>query len=200
MAEVHVATIRRYLAHSPFVLIGQSSGGLIANFLASHLERVGLGPAAVVLIDTYPPEKSQVIEKIGDDFGQLLMERQNGPGDGTIDQWGDAWITAMIRYEHFDLQPQETAAPTLFVHAQDGLPGWPDDWRPDWLFAHDAIDVPGNHFTMMEHHVDLTASAIETWLSNLTGANLTGANLTGANLTGANLTGASLTQVGVVSR
>ena len=43
---------------------------------------------------------------------------------------------------------------------------------------------------MMEHHVDLTASAIETWLSNLTGANLTGANLTGADLT----------QVGVVSR
>jgi hypothetical protein len=84
--------------------------------------------------------------------------------DGTIDRWGDAWVTAMLRYEEFELMPRETAAPTLLIRAQDALPGWPDDWRSEWRFEHDTTDVPGNHFTMMEQHADDTASAIETWL------------------------------------
>jgi thioesterase domain-containing protein len=166
MADVHVATIRRHIAHSPFILIGQSSGGLIANFLASRLEEAGLPAAGVVLIDTYPPERRDLLAKIAADLGQLLMDRQPDTGDGTIDQWGDAWVTAMLRYEQMELAPQRTAAPTLFICAQEGLPSWPDDWRPTWPFEHDAVDVPGNHFTMMEQHSEHTASAIETWLSS----------------------------------
>jgi hypothetical protein len=63
--------------------------------------------------------------------------------------------------------PRETAAPTLLIRAQESLPGWPDDWRPEWRFEHDTTDVPGNHFTMMEQHSDDTASAIETWLRGM---------------------------------
>jgi hypothetical protein len=94
------------------------------------------------------------------------MERLEDPIEGTTDQWGDAWVTAMLRYSEFNYIPQKTAAPTLLIRAQDGMPGWPDNWRTEWLFEHDAIEVPGNHFTMMEHHAKSTASAIETWLSS----------------------------------
>jgi surfactin synthase thioesterase subunit/NADP-dependent 3-hydroxy acid dehydrogenase YdfG len=165
LMDAHTATIRRYIANSPFVLLGQSSGGMIANHLAGHLERTGLLPAAVVLIDTYPPEKNDVLAKISGDFGQLLMERQTGPDDGSVDQWGDAWVTAMLCYQQFPFEPQETAAPTLAVFAREALPDWPDDWRPQWRLAHEAVEVPGNHFTMMERNARSTASAIETWLS-----------------------------------
>jgi hypothetical protein len=120
----------------------------------------------VVLIDTYPPEKRELLAKIGDDLGQELMGRQREPNDGTMDQWGDAWVTAMLRYDQLELTAQQTAAPTLFIRAETGLPSWPEDWRPDWPFAHDTIDVPGNHFTMMEQNSHYTAAAIETWLSS----------------------------------
>jgi thioesterase domain-containing protein/NAD(P)-dependent dehydrogenase (short-subunit alcohol dehydrogenase family)/acyl carrier protein len=169
LAEVHIATIRRYVAHSPFILIGQSAGGLMANSLASYLETAGISPAGVVLIDTYPPEKKDVMGQIGDgirELGRERMERLEDPIEGTTDQWGDAWVTAMLRYSEFNYIPQKTAAPTLLIRAQDGMPGWPDNWRTEWLFEHDAIEVPGNHFTMMEHHAKSTASAIETWLSS----------------------------------
>jgi acyl transferase domain-containing protein/surfactin synthase thioesterase subunit len=167
LVDAHTATIRRHIASSPFVLVGQSSGGMIANYLAGHLERTGLPVAAVVLIDTYPPENNDVLAKISGDFGQLLMERQMGPADGSVDQWGDAWVTAMLCYQQFPFEPQETAAPTLAVLAQEAQPGWPDDWRPQWRFKHEAVEVPGTHFTMMEQNAGSTASAIETWLSSV---------------------------------
>jgi len=167
MVEVHVATIRQHLAQAPFVLIGQSSGGMIANLLARHLEEAGLPPAGVVLIDTYPPGEHDVLATISSDLGQLLTERQQDCSDGTTDRWGDAWVTAMLRYGEFEPMPRETAAPTLLIRAQDASPGWPDDWRPEWRFEHDTTDVPGSHFTMMGQHSDDTASAIETWLRDM---------------------------------
>jgi thioesterase domain-containing protein len=167
LMEVHVATIRRRIAHSPFVLIGQSAGGLIANSLAGSLEAAGIPPVGVVLIDTYPPDLD-VAGQIGDGLRELFeerVERLDDSVDGTTDHWGDAWVTAMVRYLEFSYTPQRTAAPTLLIRAQDGMPGWPADWQTEWPFDHDLADVPGNHFTMMEEHVDDTTTAIEAWIS-----------------------------------
>jgi acyl transferase domain-containing protein/thioesterase domain-containing protein len=166
LAEVHIATIRRHIAPAPFILVGQSAGGLLANELAAYLERDGISPAGVVLVDTYLEEK---VEQIWDGLLELReerVERMEDPVEGTTDQWGDAWITAVLRYAQFRHTPQQTAAPTLLIRAQEGEAGWPDDWRTQWPFEHDTIDVPGNHFTMMEQHAGSTASAIETWLSS----------------------------------
>jgi mycoketide-CoA synthase len=167
LAEVHLATIRRYLARSPFVLVGQSAGGLMANSLAGYLEAAGIVPAGVVLIDTYSPEERSLMGQIREGIhglGMERLERLEDPVEGTTDHWGDAWVTAMLRYLEFRYVPQETAAPTLLIRAQEGMPGWPVDWQADWAFEHDVVEVPGNHFTMMEEYVNYTASAIDTWL------------------------------------
>ena len=172
LLEVHIATVRRYLTYAPVILIGQSASGLIANALASGLEAAGVAPAGVVLLDTYPPEKYDVLLRMGDAGADELaqrLERLDDPSDGLVDQWGDAWVTAMVRYYEFEYTAQPTAAPTLLLRAQEGRPNWPDDWRSEWYFEHDTIDVPGNHFTMMEDHVNSTAAAIETWLSHRSG-------------------------------
>jgi len=169
LAEVHIATIRRYIAQAPFILVGQSAGGLMANALASRLEAAGTPPAGVVLIDTYPPEKKAVMGEIGEgirEMGLQRMERLEDPVNGIIDVWGDAWVTAMLRYMEFEFTPQPTQAPTLLLLAQEGMTGWPDNWRTDWQLEHDTIEVPGNHFTMMENHADSTAAAIESWLTS----------------------------------
>lgn len=170
--EVHIATIRRYLSDAPVILIGQSVSGLIASALASGLEAAGESAAGVVLLDTYPPEKFDVLKRMGDAGAHEVaerMERLDDPSDGLMDQWGDAWVTAMVRYYEFEYTAKPTAAPTLLLRAQEGRPNWPDDWRSEWYLEHDRIDVPGNHFTMMEDHVNSTAQAIETWLSHWSG-------------------------------
>jgi polyketide synthase 12 len=167
--EVHIATIRRHIAHSPFVIVGQSAAGLMASALVAQLEAAGIPPIGLILIDTYPPEKTDSLLAIGQgikEMGRERMERLEDPIEGTTDVWGDAWVTAMVRYAEFRCTPQKIAAPTLLLAAQEGLPEWPENWRTDWPFEHDLVGVPGNHFTMLEQHAKSTASAMETWLSS----------------------------------
>jgi acyl transferase domain-containing protein/thioesterase domain-containing protein len=169
LMEVHVAAIREHIAQSPFVLIGQSAGGLIASSLVSHLEKAGIMPAGLVLLDTYAPG-NRVMDKLRFGLRELWLDRVKRMNDyieETTDQWGDAWVTAMVRYGEFRYVPQQIAAPTLLIRAKDGMTGWPDNWQAEtaWEFEHDVIDVPGNHFTIMEDHVSSTAAAIDTWLS-----------------------------------
>ncbi|MEY9996702.1 hypothetical protein ABIE67_008734 [Streptomyces sp. V4I8] len=39
-----------------------------------------------------------------------------------------------------------------------------DDWRTCWPTAHDVVDVPGDHLTMVQDHAETTVSAIRTWI------------------------------------
>jgi thioesterase domain-containing protein len=60
-------------------------------------------------------------------------------------------------------------APTLLVRAEspmsDGLAD--ADWKPTWPTRHEAIDVPGDHYSMLQEHADSTALAVERWLKNV---------------------------------
>jgi len=46
----------------------------------------------------------------------------------------------------------------LFDWSRDG------DWRSYWDLPHSVLDVPGNHFTMMEDQAAGTARAVDEWL------------------------------------
>lgn len=76
-------------------------------------------------------------------------------------------LTAMAGY--FELfkgwKPAPLACPTLYVRAQDSLPG--TEPAPDWLLPHAGITVPGDHFTMLEEHARTTALAVHRWLGGL---------------------------------
>jgi thioesterase domain-containing protein len=161
---VHAENIRGAVGDAPFVLAGHSSGGLIAHALATRLERAGLAPAAVVLMDTFTLERTEVIEK----FWSLLPGIALADGD----QQEDAWLTAMAHYFSLDWTAiSHTERPTLLVRAAEPLDGTPDqsDWKPAWAFASNitVVDVPGNHFTMMADHAETTARAVNEWLAGL---------------------------------
>jgi acyl transferase domain-containing protein/thioesterase domain-containing protein/NADP-dependent 3-hydroxy acid dehydrogenase YdfG len=167
--EVHIATIRRHISHSPFIIVGQSAAGLMASALVAQLEAAGIPPIGLILLDTYPPEKTDALISIGQgikEMGRERMERLEDPIEGTTDVWGDAWVTAMVRYAEFRCTPQKIAAPTLLLAAEEGMPEWPENWRTDWPFEHDLVVVPGNHFTMLEQHAKSTASAMDAWVSS----------------------------------
>jgi len=41
--------------------------------------------------------------------------------------------------------------------------------RPTWVFSRHAtaVEVPGDHFSMLGEHVGTTAAAVEQWLAQL---------------------------------
>ena len=168
LVDVHAEIIRRYADGGPFVLAGHSSGGLIAHALATHLDRVGLAPAAVVLMDTFTVERTEMFEK----FWTMLPGMVLANNDQQAAAGEDAWLTAMAHYFSLDWADlDQTALPTLLVRAAEPLGGAPgnDAWKPSWAFSSDVtvIDVPGDHFTMMSDHADTTARTVNQWLAEL---------------------------------
>jgi hypothetical protein len=49
------------------------------------------------------------------------------------------------------------------------------DWRASWDFDHVTVDVPGDHFTIMEDHADEAARAVQGWLSTIVNGHPDGA-------------------------
>ncbi|MFE0672959.1 SDR family NAD(P)-dependent oxidoreductase [Streptomyces sp. NPDC058867] len=161
--------IRQNAGDDPFALLGYSSGGLIASAVARHLEETGPGPAALVLVDTHWWDTAGGfdVDPWAADVLTGLLDRV-GEGEQQGEQWGDAWVTARARYLYLDFRQAELAAPTLLVRAAEPLGPEGFRRRADWGFEHTAIEVPGDHFTLMEGERAATcAGAVDSWLREL---------------------------------
>jgi polyketide synthase 12 len=96
-----------------------------------------------------------------------LLDRV-GESDHQGENWGDAWVTARARYLYLDFRQAELAAPTLLVRAADSLGPEGSRRRADWGYEHTAVEVPGDHFTLMEGEFAAgTADAVDSWLREL---------------------------------
>ncbi|MFI1817634.1 alpha/beta fold hydrolase [Lentzea sp. NPDC020367] len=154
---------------TPFVLLGHSSGGWLAHAVATHLEQLGSPPEGIVLMDTYLPRSGQ-IDRFKSTFVTSAQDREEAVGG--ID---DLRLTGMGCYFRVfaDWEPQDTAVPTLFVRATESLQSVSgegesgDAWRPSWTAPHVGVDVPGNHWSMMESHAAAGADAVRSWLEQL---------------------------------
>lgn len=169
VTRMQAEAVREAVGDTPFVLMGSSGGGLMAHAAASILEESGTPACAVVLLDTYPATEDSPLVKFEADLIDGMFDREQ------FTALDASRLTAMSRY--FDLfggwQPGKLAAPTLLVRAsepivasladEDGPDG--GGWQTVWDGAHTTLDVPGNHFTMMEAHAADTARAVREWLA-----------------------------------
>ncbi|THA71788.1 SDR family NAD(P)-dependent oxidoreductase [Streptomyces sp. A0958] len=168
--DVLAEAVLRTADGEPFVLLGFSSGGLLAHATAARLERVhGVRPAGLVLLDTYYMGAAN--DAIFDQMASAVPDKA-----ATLGSFSSAELSAMGRY--VELLPQFTQAdieaPVLFVRAGDlfeageeaGV-GKGGDWQADWEGADTVATVPGTHFTIVEQHVDTTAPVIDGWLKDL---------------------------------
>jgi len=154
-----------------FVLVGSSSGGVIAHAVAGRLEAAGAPVAGVVLLDSYEPA---VLDSslAPADFRDVLMKRLH-ERQSTFARLDFTRLTAMSWYGELfaGWSPAPLRAPVLLVRASEPLA--PElagkDWQTVWKTAHTTLDVTGNHFTMMETHAQSTAQAVREWLETVTG-------------------------------
>jgi acyl carrier protein len=148
----------RAVGERPVVLVGYSSGGLLANGVAARLAALGRPAAGLVLIDTFVfgPE----LTTTGTALFEQMFARLADSGAVT-----DARLTAMGGYLRLltDWEPVDSASPVLVARTTEPLPGF-DRPPADWTYPHDAVELTGDHFTVLEEHADRTAQAVHEWL------------------------------------
>jgi acyl transferase domain-containing protein/surfactin synthase thioesterase subunit/acyl carrier protein len=159
--EMAATALLRSELGEEMVLGGHSSGGWFAHAVAAHLERLGAPLAALLLLDTYPPDsalQSQLLPA-------MLAAMRSGPAEeARID---DTRLLAMGGYRRAfrEWRPAPLETATALVRASE--PAWElsederEAWRAHWEFDHLAVDTPGNHFSMMTDQAGTTAQAIE---------------------------------------
>ncbi|MFI9383460.1 SDR family NAD(P)-dependent oxidoreductase [Kutzneria sp. NPDC052558] len=168
LVQVLADAALRCAAGRPFVLVGYSAGGALAQSVAAHLDRTGPRPAGVVLLDTYssPDISPRLAAALG--HQNRLSTR---PESYTHDK-----ITASAAYLTLyrrSLLPA-TSTPTLVIRPEQA-PAGPDgtdplpaeEWRDHWPHAHTEVVVPGDHFSMVGEHASHTADAVLRWLASL---------------------------------
>ncbi|TWP46694.1 hypothetical protein FKR81_35250 [Lentzea tibetensis] len=147
----------------PFVVGGYSSGAFVAHEVVHRLEKRGHAADGLVLLDVYLPQAAAAIPGYEQGVLDGLVARRD-----LIMGAGDEWPTAMARYwDYFwDWKPAQTSTPTLLVRATEPISAEAaaHDWRSDWEFDCDVVDVPGNHFTFMEDHAAQTSRVVREWL------------------------------------
>ncbi|MFI5783673.1 type I polyketide synthase [Nocardia sp. NPDC051570] len=167
LLDVYARTVLDTVGGRPFALLGRSMGGCISHAVTARLEELGARPHGLVLIDTFPVDTPGVP---GMDWwlpamvqGMLdRLDRFDFPLDGTR-------LTAVGAYSAMfeSWQPGPVATPTLLVRAAEPLPQAGERWQAFWPLPHDVVDVPGDHFTVLEQHSNSTADAVRAWLRPL---------------------------------
>ncbi|MEU9704085.1 type I polyketide synthase [Streptomyces sp. NPDC047981] len=155
--------VRRRADGAPFALAGYSSGGVLAHAVTARLEADGVLPEALVLLDAYVPGSAELTT-----VGPALM-RGMARRLGEFEPLGAERVTAMTA--HLDLladwRPADIKAPVLLVRPDRPVPGVEspsgDGWQSVWPGRHDAVTVPGDHFSLIEEDAVTTAHAVRSW-------------------------------------
>lgn len=163
--RTQAAAIQRHSDGRPFALVGYSSGGLFAHAVGAHLERIGVSPTAVVLLDTAPVHGENAADVLPAVIAGVV-ER-----DKTFALMTDGRLTAMGAYLRLlaDFEPTTATVPTLLIRAADAKSGIAASEEPGarWEFSHQVLQVPGDHFSILEDYAESTARVVLSWLTTL---------------------------------
>jgi acyl transferase domain-containing protein/thioesterase domain-containing protein/acyl carrier protein len=157
------AAIQRCAGDDPYVLLGHSTGGLFAHFVAERLSSIGTPPAGLIKVDTYSRAGLADITPYA-----LAGMKQRA---GSHFELTDHRLTAMVAYVGLleDREPEDTGSATLLIRATEPMPGMDEQGarRAQWDGVQTILELPGDHFTIMEEHVAHVAQAVDKWLRDV---------------------------------
>ncbi|WP_433608309.1 type I polyketide synthase [Prescottella agglutinans] len=154
--------VRQAAGGAPFILVGYSSGGIVARAMAERLEREGDGPLGVALLDSYPLNEEQAHSVFSTVTGHLLAE-----GKVIID---DQALLAMGLYLRLfpEWKPGDIDADAFLIRAEHSLDPTLDGLEPTpWRLPDTTLEVTGDHFSIIDQDVVHTAKALDRWLHGL---------------------------------
>ncbi|WUC39740.1 SDR family NAD(P)-dependent oxidoreductase [Streptomyces sp. NBC_00557] len=168
VARTQAAWALRCADGRPFVLTGSSSGGVLALAAARHLQQAGRPPLGVALLDTYMPRADSPFTRFSAEMLAGMFDRESMFAAMDADRLSAmSWYINMIG----EWDPGALSVPVLLVRPSEPpvtvAEGEPGEWQSSWDGADRVVDVPGNHFTMMESHAATTAGALTTWIDTV---------------------------------
>ena len=145
-----------------YVLVGYSSGGVLAHAVAERCEAHGAGPAGVVMIDTYAAREGRVFAPMLGAIIERVREYLEVGDDDLIAMGTFLGLAAEWR-------PGLVSAPALYLRAARPLAALPD---ADALSApfrehQTLVSLDADHFTIIEEEAPASASAIDAWLGQI---------------------------------
>ncbi|MFG3134386.1 type I polyketide synthase [Streptomyces tendae] len=182
VVDVLAQSIRAAAQGEPYLLLGYSSGGVLAHAAAARLEQDQAGPVGVVLLDSYAvgagDEAAGGQDAAGSeqDRAEQDMERLAAgllDREAVFGRFDSTRLSALGRYVELlpDFAPAAVAAPVLFLRPLESLTAEGEAERADGVavagpaFAPTLRTVPGDHFTMVEENSGTTVAAVEAWLA-----------------------------------
>jgi thioesterase domain-containing protein len=166
LVDLQADAVRTLAGDRPVVLVGHCTGGGVAHAVAGKLAADGDPPAGLILIDTHHGTAGR------DDKRALALVAvdRNRPEELFNGFFSDAMMIAGGAYLRIfdDWQPAPLPVPTLLLRAaptREMLDTDPAaDWLPRWPLPHEAVDIPGDHYTVLSDDAETSAAAMRTWL------------------------------------
>nr|APD71593.1 type I polyketide synthase 10 [Streptomyces sp.] len=171
VVRLQAEAVVRCAGDKPFVLVGSSSGGILALAVAHYLDKSGTPPAGVALLDTYLPREDSPFTRFAGEMIGGMFDRESMFAHMDADR-----LTAMSWYIRVvgTWSPDRLSCPVLLVRSSEppvtveqAGPLEPDEWQASWDGADTVAEVPGNHFTMMEAHAGSTAKTVTGWMDTI---------------------------------
>ncbi|CAL9423233.1 Narbonolide_10-deoxymethynolide synthase PikA1, modules 1 and 2 [Nocardiopsis dassonvillei] len=166
VAEVLADAVTACAGEDPYVLVSRSSGGWVAHEVLRRLEDLqrrgaARAPVLTALMDTPDPADLDVSGLPTIETGVVERAEMIGIMDGVR-------LTAMGAYLGLfrDWRPAPVSTPVLQVRPEQATVD--RDGRElapfTWTVGHEVLRVPGDHFTMLEGHVDVVGALFHEWL------------------------------------
>ncbi len=151
---------REAAGEGPLVLVGYSIGGVVAHAVAHELAAAGRKPDGIVMVDTFEPAGEDRAATFGWAMGQIIDR------DHDYVVLNDANLLAMGAYLRVFDEWTPSPAPVrglLLRAARPATDRAANNWRT-WQAVDETVEVPGDHFSVLEQDAVTTAAAVESWL------------------------------------
>ncbi|MEU8206873.1 type I polyketide synthase [Streptosporangium sp. NPDC049046] len=148
----------------PFVLVGHSAGGILAYGAAGVLEKSGISPEAVVMMDSFHPRAGGDSQMLSEQVLQYIMQMETVFGG-----FNTARLSAMGHWSAIThgIELADVRAPVLFVQCTEPfseVEPESDYWRATPFDPSHAIrTIEANHFSMLAEKAEDTARLIDGW-------------------------------------
>ncbi|GAA0988636.1 hypothetical protein GCM10009555_070750 [Acrocarpospora macrocephala] len=157
-------SIAQASAGEPFVLVGHSAGGILAYGAASVLEKSGISPAGVVMLDSFHSPAGGDSQLLSEQMLQYILQMETVFGE-----FNSARLSAMAHWAAImhDVELADVSAPVLFVQCTEpfaDVEPESDYWRATPFDPSHAVrTIDANHFSMLADKAEDTARLIDGW-------------------------------------
>jgi polyketide synthase 7 len=164
--EALAASVRSLVARDPFVLVGYCSGGALANGVTETLEREGMAPEGLVMLDPYVSQREELFEEVFNEVAPKVIDLSSEEFLSIDDNALLAMGTYMRLFPEW--RPARHKTPVLWIRATDRLIEGSDEESclpSSFPVPERVVEVQADHFTIIQDSAEAAARIAEGWFA-----------------------------------